>query len=222
MIDLLLSADPHRKLKVLCLGAHSDDIEIGCGGTILRLLAANKDVEVDWVVLGSSGRRDDEARTSAARFLAGASRQAVVLKDFRDGFFPYLGYEIKEYFESLKLACAPDLIFTHYRHDLHQDHRLVSELTWNTFRDHLILEYEVFKYDGDLGNPNFYVPLGREVVQAKVDALMSCFPSQATHRWFTADAFTALLRLRGAECNALDSHAEAFYCRRLRVGTALE
>lgn len=217
MLELLLPKGPHDKLKLLCIGAHSDDIEIGCGGTILRWLAASADVEVDWVVLGSSGVRDDEARTSAAHFLAGAARANVVVRNFRDGFFPYLGVEVKEFFESLKKECTPDIIFTHYRHDLHQDHRLISELTWNTFRDHLILEYEVFKYDGDLGNPNFYVPLSRQVCQMKVRSLMSLFPSQASHRWFAEDTFYSLLRLRGAECNAPDDYAEGFFCRKLRV-----
>jgi LmbE family N-acetylglucosaminyl deacetylase len=220
MIDLLLARGSRRKLTILCLGAHSDDIEIGCGGTILQLLSAGQDVEVDWIVFGATGPRDDEARASARHFLAGAARTNVVVKDFRDGFFPYVGGEIKDYFESLKRTCAPDLIFTHYRHDLHQDHRLICELTWNTFRDHLILEYEVFKYDGDVGNPNFYVPLSRRVCQAKVDALSTYFPSQASHRWFTEDTFEAVLRLRGAECNAPEGRAEGFHCRKLRLGTA--
>lgn len=214
MIDLLLPG----KLKILCLGAHSDDIEIGCGGTILHLLASRAEVEVDWVVLGAAGTREDEARASAAHLLAGAARTNVVVKNFRDGFFPYIGGEIKDDFERLKQTCAPDLIFTHYRHDLHQDHRVVSELTWNTFRDHLILEYEVFKWDGDLGNPNVYVPLSRQVCQDKIAALMRFFPSQTTHRWYTEDTFRAVLRLRGAECNAPERHAEAFHGRKIRIG----
>lgn len=201
-------------LKVLLIGAHSDDIEIGCGGTVLRLLAESEGVEVHWVVLGSSGQRDGEAAASAEEFLAGAKVKRIQVEHFRDGFFPYHGEEVKEYFEGLKKAFAPDLIFTHYRDDRHQDHRLVSDLTWNTFRDHLILEYEIMKYDGDLGNPNLYVPLERATSGAKVALLLKHFRSQAQHRWFTEDTFLGLLRLRGVECNAPDGHAEAFYCRK--------
>lgn len=200
--------------KILCLGAHSDDIEIGCGGTVLRLLDERPSAEVVWVVLGAYGRRAGEARESANRFLAGAGQKEIVLREFRDGFFPYLGSQIKDFFEELKGKVAPDLILTHYREDLHQDHRLVSELTWNTFRNHLILEYEIVKYDGDLGRPNFYVQLGDALAKRKVKNLMDCFATQRDKGWFTEDTFLSILRLRGVECNAPEKYAEAFYSRK--------
>ena len=202
--------------NLLCIGAHSDDIEIGCGGTILRLIEENPHVHVHWLVLGASGSRRTEALRSANAFLAGVSTKDIVIKEFRDGFFPHAGAELKEAFEQLKEDCTPDLILTHYRNDLHQDHRLVSELTWNTFRDHLILEYEILKYDGDLGIPNCFVQLKQATCQLKVRNLMECFGSQRSKRWFTEDTFFAMLRLRGVECNAEERYAEAFYGRKLR------
>ena len=214
MLKLNLAGNPGRPLKILCLGAHSDDIEIGCGGTMLRLLAQNPEAEVHWVVFGSSGERDGEASASAEEFLAGAGRKTVVLEHFRDGFFPDQWARIKECFEGIKRGFAPDLVFTHYRNDRHQDHRVLSDLTWNTFRDHLVLEYEIMKYDGDLGNPNLFVALDRELSGAKTALLLRHFKSQAQHGWFTEDTFLALMRLRGGECNAPDGHAEAFYCRK--------
>ena len=159
MLKFKLARDEATPLKILCLGAHSDDIEIGCGGSILRLLAENSNMDVHWIVFAANGERASEATLSAEHFLAGASRKNIVVKEFRDSFFPYIGGEIKQYFETLKQEITPDLVFTHYRDDLHQDHRLVSELTWNTFRKHFILEYEVIKYDGDLGNTKFLYPL---------------------------------------------------------------
>ena len=215
MLGLQFNHNNDRLLRVLCIGAHSDDIEIGCGGTMLRLLASNDAVEVHWLVLGSSGERDDEAAASAQEFLRGAKRKSIVVEHFRDGFFPYQVGELKEYFEKLKKHCMPDIIFSHYRQDLHQDHRLVSELTWNTYRDHLILEYEIMKYDGDLGNANFFVHLDRSTCGTKIAWLLKHFKSQAQHKWFTEDAFYALLRLRGVESNASEDHAEAFYCRKI-------
>lgn len=214
MLRLNLAPPADRPLSILCLGAHSDDIEIGCGGTLLRLLAERDDVDVHWLVLGARGVRQQEALVSADAFLAGAHRRIVDVRGFRDGYFPYLGAEIKDAFEELKATVAPDLIFTHHRHDLHQDHRLVCELTWNTFRDHLILEYEVMKYDGDLGRPNLFVHLEREVAERKVAKIMAGFPSQASHAWFTADTFLAMLRLRGVESNAPARFAEGFHCRK--------
>lgn len=205
-----------KSLKVLCLGAHSDDIEIGCGGTILELVRSFKNVEFNWIVLSASGARKKEAAAGAAAFLAGAARRQVILKGFRDGFFPHAGKAIKEFFEELKPEVDPDLIFTPYRQDLHQDHRLVSELTWNTFRDHLILEYEIPKYDGDFGVPNVYVPLPDETRDAKIRLIRKCFPSQAGNRWFSEGTFLAVLRLRGIESNA--AYAEAFYGRKLVLG----
>jgi LmbE family N-acetylglucosaminyl deacetylase len=202
---------------VLCLGAHSDDIEIGCGGTMLSLLEASSDLTVTWVVFGAQGVRVEEARRSAERFLAAAAKREIMIHGFRDGFFPYTGAEIKDAFEALKARVSPDLIFTHYRHDLHQDHRLIAELTWNTFRDHLVLEYEIPKYDGDLGLPNVFVPLDEAHCRRKIDTLLTCFASQRDKRWFSEDLFRSLLRLRGMECNAPSAYAEAFYGRKLVV-----
>jgi LmbE family N-acetylglucosaminyl deacetylase len=202
-------------LKVLCLGAHSDDIEIGCGGTLMRWICENRNLTVDWIVFGSSGLRSKEALDSANALLNGVPARRIVIKGFRDGFFPYMGAEIKEYFEQLKSELDPDVIFTHYRQDLHQDHRLLSELTWNTFRRHLILEYEIPKYDGDLGSPNFYVRLPETVCQAKIQHLLTHFRTQVERHWFTEDSFWSLLRLRGMEANAPGKYAEAFYCRKM-------
>ena len=216
MLNLSFSRDPSRPFKILCLGAHSDDIEIGCGGTILRILSEIDDISIDWVVLSATDIRGDETRASADHFLARATASNVEIGEFRDSFFPYQGFEIKEFFERLKHKYSPDLIFTHHSNDLHQDHRLVSELTWNTFRDHLILEYEIFKYDGDLGRPNFYCWLTRDICEQKISSLLTCFPSQVNRHWFTADTFSSLLHLRGAECNAPELLAEAFYCRKAR------
>lgn len=200
--------------KVLCLGAHSDDIEIGCGGTILKILGSNPDLSVSWVVFSSDSARAEEARRSADRFLKGAGSKEIILQEFRESFFPYDGGPIKEFFESLK-RISPDLICTHYRNDLHQDHRLISDLTWNTFRDHLILEYEVPKYDGDLGTPNMYVTLDEATTRRKTRIILDCFPSQRDKRWFTEDAFLAMMRLRGIESNSPSRYAEGFYCRKL-------
>jgi LmbE family N-acetylglucosaminyl deacetylase len=201
--------------KILALGAHADDIEIGCGGTILRLLEENPATEIYWVVLGATGQRKTEAVESAHRFLANARRKEIVVKEFRDGYFPYIGSEIKEFFEELKRKYFPDLILTHYREDLHQDHRLVSELTWNTFRNHLILEYEIVKYDGDLGAPNFFVHLTESIARKKIQTIVECFKSQQDKSWFTEDTFSSILRLRGLESNAPDRYAEGYYCRKI-------
>jgi LmbE family N-acetylglucosaminyl deacetylase len=201
-------------LKILCLGAHSDDIEIGCGGTILRLLKEYREVSVHWVVFGAEGTRAMEARESADSFLEKAKHKTVVVKNYRDGFFPYIGAEIKNSFELLKTEVNPDIIFTHCSSDLHQDHRLICELTWNTFRDHMILEYEIMKYDGDLGTPNFYVRLNEDICRNKIQKICLYFKSQLSKHWFTEDAFLSLLRLRGLESNASDRYAEAFYCRK--------
>src|SRR5260370_15667134 len=196
-------------LKILCLGAHSDDIEIGCGGTILRLFSNHNEAEIVWVVFGATNQREQEARTSAALFLSRVKKKKVVVKNFRDGFFPFEGTKIKECFEELKTT-TPDIIFTHQRNDAHQDHRLLAELTWNTFRNHLILEYEIPKYDGDLGQPNLFVPLDREIYEQKVDYLMRAFATQRSKQWFDKDTFLGLMRLRGMECVSPPSHAEAF------------
>src|SRR5438034_4533624 len=213
MLSVSFARRDKPDFKLLCVGAHSDDIEIGCGGTILRLLEENPNVGVRWVVLGAAEQRVNEAVDSANLFLTEARQREITIQQIRDGFFPYIGAEIKDFFEELKRECTPDLILTHYRHDLHQDHRLVSELTWNTFRTHLILEYEIVKYDGDIGSPNFFVQLDEATCQEKIGILMDCFKTQQHHDWFTPDAFSSLLRLRGIESKG--RYAEAFYCRKV-------
>jgi LmbE family N-acetylglucosaminyl deacetylase len=211
---LMLLLGPQQPLnRLLVIGAHSDDIEIGCGGTLLRLLRDYPDVEVTWMVLSAHGDRADEARSSADALLSSV-RCRILIHSFRDGFLPYEGAAVKDHFEELKALPAPDLVFTHYGRDAHQDHRLVSELAWNTFRDHMILEFEIPKYDGDLGAPNFFVRLDEAHVQAKVAHLQRHFPSQAGRRWFTEDLFRGLLRVRGMECNAPSGYAEGFYSRK--------
>src|SRR5262249_52141019 len=212
---LTFGYDPAAPLKILCLGAHSDDIEIGCGGTILRLAEQYSSLSVHWVVFSAIGVREAEAKRGAALFAGTTSQQVSWLKGFRDGFMPFLGAEVKEVFEDLKRTVTPDLIFTHHRNDAHQDHRLISELTWNTFRNQLILEYEIPKYDGDLGQPGFFIPLSSELCARKIQYLMDVFQSQRCRRWFRDDTFRSLMRLRGMECNSDSGYAEAFYCRKL-------
>jgi LmbE family N-acetylglucosaminyl deacetylase len=203
---------------VLCLGAHCDDLEIGCGGTVLKLAAGENPPAFTWVVFSSDGVREVEALRAVRRLVPRISPTRVIIKKFRDGFLPYEGSLVKEAFEELKALVSPDLVLTHYRNDLHQDHRLVSELTWNTFRDHLILEYEIPKYDGDLGRPNLFVPLDESQCRRKIETILSSFPSQAGKRWFSEELFRSMLRIRGMECNAASGYAEAFYCRKLVVG----
>jgi LmbE family N-acetylglucosaminyl deacetylase len=217
MIELpLLSSSDLR--TVLLIGAHSDDVEIGCGGTILKLLESNGNVDVHWVVLSSDDVRAEEARASAALFLKNANRSDIAVEAFRGSYFPYVGGDVKEYFDSLGARVKPDLIFTHSRADLHQDHRLVCELTWNTFRKHLILEYEIPKYDGDLGRPNVYVSLEDRLCNQKIETLMSSFKSQLDKHWFTEETFRALLRLRGIESRSPSGYAEAFYSTKILLG----
>ena len=213
MYSLRLPWDSSSRVNVLCLGAHSDDIEIGCGGTILRLAQQYPHCVFHWVVFSANGVRAQEAQRAATLF-AGAALKGPLLKDFRDGFMPFLGGEVKAVFEELKKV-SPDLIFTHNRDDAHQDHRLLADLTWNTFRDHLILEYEIPKYDGDLGRPGVFVPLDSELCEKKVQYLMDTFASQRSKRWFQSDTFFSILRLRGIECNAPSGYAEGFYTRKL-------
>jgi LmbE family N-acetylglucosaminyl deacetylase len=201
-------------LRLLVVGAHSDDIEIGCGGTVLRLVEDGLVASVGWVVLSAAGERAEEARASAAAFCAKAPEHEVVVGEFRDGFLPYQGWEVKSFFEELK-RFDPDLVLTHRRDDAHQDHRLVGELTWNTFRDHLVLEYEIPKYDGDLGQPNVFVTLDRSRCERKIELLLEHFSSQRDRRWFTEDTFWSILRLRGLESNSPSTYAEAFHARKL-------
>lgn len=204
-----------RNAEVLFIGAHSDDIEIGCGGTAMQISKRFPRARIHWVVLGARAGRSAEARRGA-RLVRGAGRLGeVVIGDFRDGYFPSQSAAIKDLFESLKPRMSPDLIFTHHGHDLHQDHRVASELTWNTFRDHAILEYEIPKYDGGMGSPNFFVPLSRATLARKCRVLESVFASQRKRQWFTEETFRGLARLRGIECNAAEGHAEAFYARKV-------
>jgi LmbE family N-acetylglucosaminyl deacetylase len=214
MLSLKLQKSDTSPLKVLCIGAHSDDIEIGCGGTILRLAAEHPDVEFHWAVFNAMGVREAEAQ-AAARLFAGSRLRGPILKTFRDGFMPYEGKGVKAVFEEELKPLAPDLIFTHNGKDAHQDHRLLSKFTWNTFRNHFILEYEIPKYDGDLGRPSVFVPLAREICDTKVEHLIDAFGSQRNKRWFEPETFLALMRLRGMECVAESGYAEAFYSRKL-------
>jgi LmbE family N-acetylglucosaminyl deacetylase len=202
------------RLRLLALGAHADDIEIGCGGTLLRL-AAQRELEVLWVVFCSNPQRAEEAKNSASQFLRGVTASRVMVGNHRDGFLPYEGGAVKHEFEALKQQFQPDLVMTHFREDRHQDHRMISDLTWNTWRDHLVLEYEIPKYDGDFGTPNLFAPLPASVLERKIDLILNSFPSQSSKAWFSADLFRAVARLRGMECNAPEHLAEAFYSRKL-------
>ena len=201
-------------LRVLALGAHPDDIEIGCGATLLRLAAERRELEVLWAVFCSTPERAAEARASAAMFLEGVPKTRVVVGCHRDGFLPYEWAAVKEEFETLKKEYAPDVVLTHFRDDRHQDHRVISELTWNTWRNHLILEFEIPKYDGDFGAPGFFAPISAATLEQKIELLHKAFPTQATKAWFTPDLFRAVARIRGMECNAPERLAEAFYCRK--------
>lgn len=213
----MLTFSPASPLRrILCIGAHSDDIEIGCGGTMLRLLAEHPGVSVLWVVLGGNEAREREAKVSAEQFLAHAGSSEVRVRKFKDAYLPFMGEQVKDFVESLKMF-DPDLIFTHRREDAHQDHRLLGELTWNAFRNHCILEYEIPKYDGDLGHPGFFVPLDEAVCRRKIEVLMASFPSQAGRQWFSEDTFWAMLRIRGVECNSPTRFAEAFHCRKFLI-----
>jgi len=218
MIPLLPTAEPDRPRRILCLGAHCDDIEIGCGGTLAHWIAGGTAIEIALVVLSSNEVRAAETRKALGQLLAGAAALRIEVRDFRNGYFPWAGAEIKDYVETLKAWPAPDLILAPWREDRHQDHRAVSDLVWNTFRDHLILEYEIPKWDGDLGQPNVYVPLSAAAARLKVDTLLTCFPSQNDKHWFTADTFNGLMRLRGVECAAASGWAEAFHGRKLVLG----
>jgi len=208
----------HDKISsILCLGSHADDIEIGCGGTLLKLLAENPDIAVTWVVLSGNEHRREEARQSAEQFLERTGSKQIIIKDFPDSFFPYDGEPIKRFIHQLQQENAPDVVFTHRREDMHQDHRIVAEITWNAFRNHLIMEYEIPKYEGDLGQPNVYVPLEEPVCRRKIDSLLNAFPTQQTKPWFSADTFWALLRIRGLECHSPSRFAEGLYCRKMTL-----
>ena len=213
-MKLSLSEKDGNQAVVLCLGAHSDDIEIGCGGTLLYLQSILPRLRFHWVVFSASGTRGQEAAKAAELFTAGCDKK-VVLNDYRDGYLPFEGGGVKDSFEELKNQLNPDLIFTHWHGDAHQDHRLLSELTWNTFRNHLILEYEIPKYDGDIVRPNLFVPLEAPLFQQKVDYLFEAFKSQSAKRWFDRETFLGLMRIRGMESNSPSGYAEAFHARKL-------
>lgn len=218
MASTLLSLPAGGPLRVLFLGAHSDDIEIGCGGTVLELIRARPDVHIRWVVFSAAGVRATEARASARRFIGNRAKTSVELHEFRDGFFPVQLEAIKEQFEAIARSFQADVVFTHRREDRHQDHRAVSDLAWNTFRRAFILEYEIPKWDGDLGIPNCFVPLSAAVAKKKVRLLMEAFASQRSKGWFDEDTFRGLARLRGMECRAPSGFAEAFSGRKLTLG----
>jgi LmbE family N-acetylglucosaminyl deacetylase len=215
MMRLGLFPPGARVSEVLFLGAHSDDIEIGCGATVLRLIEENPSLRVNWVVFSATGEREKEARRSAETLLASAPAARIEVHGYRNGYFPWVGAEIKDCFERMKGALSPDVIFTHRRDDAHQDHRVLCDLTWNTWRDHFILEYEIPKYDGDLGQPNLYVPISAEMTTRKIDHLMKAFATQRPRQWFTEETFRGLMRLRGVESCAPEQFAEAFYCRKI-------
>jgi LmbE family N-acetylglucosaminyl deacetylase len=208
---------PGRRVHVLALGAHSDDIEIGTGGALLQWIASGAELHVHWCVLSANGARAGEAEASAAAFLGGAASARIELETFRDGYFPYDGARLKDWFESLRRRIDPDVILTHRREDAHQDHREICKLTWNSFRDHQILEYEIPKWDGDLGQPNLYVPLDATVLDRKVELLVEHFASQRSKDWFDPETFRGLSRLRGMECRATGGHAEAFTMRKAQL-----
>jgi LmbE family N-acetylglucosaminyl deacetylase len=214
MMTLSWTKKGTEPLTVLCLGAHSDDIEIGCGGTLLQLKSLYGKVRFHWIVFSAAGARGPEAAKGADLITAGCDKK-IVLKEYRDGFLPYNGAVVKDEFEGIKAEVQPDIILTHWQGDAHQDHRLVSDLTWNTFRNHLILEYEVPKYDGDLGRPNVFVPLEKAICQQKADHLFAAFESQRSKPWFDRETFLGLMRIRGMESNSPSGYAEAFHCRKM-------
>jgi len=201
--------------RILCLGAHSDDIEIGLGGTLLKLIEQQSDLEVWWIVFSAPGYRTVEAQASANDFLSEVKNREIRIGSFRESYFPSEWPAIKDWFEEIKAKFSPDIVFTHYREDRHQDHRVLSDLAWNTFRNHLILEYEILKYDGGLGSPNVFVPISEQVCSRKIELLLKHFKTQATKHWFTSDTFEAMHRIRGVECASKTGRAEGFYCRKL-------
>jgi len=215
MLKLTFERGQNEELRVLCLGAHCDDIEIGLGGTIIKLIEDFPNIFFYWIIFSSDKTRAEEALESANVLLSRVKEKQIVVQGFKESYFTFIGAEIKEYFDQIRREIFPELIFTHYRNDLHQDHRLISELTWNTFRDHLILEYEIPKYDGDFGSPNLFISLEEATCQKKIQHILAYFKSQNTRQWFDQEAFLSVLRLRGIESNSPSKYAEAFYCRKM-------
>ena len=216
MIPLHVKSDA-EPLKLLCLGAHSDDIEIGAGGTLLSLIGSDRKLDIVWCVASATGPRKAEAENSAAAFLQGVERSRIITADFQDGYFPYVGDRLKAWLDEVKREFSPDIVFTHRRDDAHQDHRELCQLTWNLFRDHIVLEYEIPKWDGDLGQPNTYVPLTTGALEHKMNLLQEHFGTQRSKDWFDRETFKGLARLRGMECRAPDGYAEAFFARKLLI-----
>jgi LmbE family N-acetylglucosaminyl deacetylase len=206
--------DGTKLRRILALGAHADDIEIGCGGTILRMAAEFRELDVLWVVFCATSERELEARASADAFLEGVARKRVLVFGHRDGFLPYNAAAVKDDFESLKKSFEPDLVLTHFREDRHQDHRLVSDLTWNTWRNHMILEYEIPKYDGDFGSPNFYSLLTTAMLERKIALVLEHFQTQANKHWMTDELLRSVARIRGMESVSPEGYSEGFYCRK--------
>lgn len=218
MQPLQFSLKARRAPTFLFMGAHCDDIEIGCGGTVIELLRQYPGAKVHWLVFSTGAKREREAQRAASALLRGVRNPRIVIKDFRGAYFPSEAPAIKDFLEAFRHTVEPDVIFTHCREELHQDHRILGELTWNTWRNHMILEYEIPKYDGGLGSPSVFVPLPKKTVQRKVALLMKVFQTQLGKQWFTPATFEGLMRLRGIECNAPEGYAEAFYSRKLVLG----
>jgi LmbE family N-acetylglucosaminyl deacetylase len=214
----MLNFPLHSARRILCLGAHADDIEIGAGGTLLELTERRLDLQVWWVVFSAPGERSAEAQASANDFLSAVPNREIKIGSFTESYFPNEWPSIKDWFEEIKRQFDPEIVFTHYRNDRHQDHRVLSDLSWNTFRNHLILEYEILKYDGDLGQPNVFIPLSEKIAERKVELLLKHFQTQTKKHWFTRDTFEAMHRIRGVECAA--ARAEAFYGRKLVYNAA--
>ena len=204
-----------KKIKILCLGAHPDDIEIGCGGSLLKL-TSTYDTEVNWVVFSASEERKNEAITSANKFLEKSNKKTIIIKDYKESFFPYEGEKIKKYFYEIQ-DYNPDLIFTHFKMDGHQDHKTINELTWNTFRNNTILEYEIPKYDGDISNPNLYIILDKEQCRNKIKYINETFQTQQNKHWFNEQTFWSILTIRGVESRSATKYAEAFYANKIVI-----
>lgn len=217
MLKLQFDRSCDGPMHLLCIGAHSDDLEIGCGGTVVTWLETLPDVTVTWVVLSADEQRAEEARKSASALLRRAHHREVVIGGFRDGYLPAQYTQVKNFFETLKSTTTPDVVLTHWLEDRHQDHRLAAELTWNTWRDHVVLEYEIPKYEGDLKPANLYVEVSKARANRKLSHLHRHFGSQRGKAWFERDTFTALMRLRGLECRAASGFAEAFHARKLML-----
>lgn len=212
---LCLELPSRRQLRVLCIGAHSDDIEIGCGGTLLEWMDMRCTLHVTWVVLSAVGARAVEARRSATNLLARAKRVNIVIHGLDDGRFPAYYSEVKNALESVRSHWPdPDVILTHRLEDRHQDHRTVAEVAWQTWRDHLVFEFEIPKYEGDLGQPNVYVPISARNGRRKVEHLMRHFGTQRSKSWFSPETFEGLMHLRAIECRSTSGFAEAFHLRK--------